>query len=94
MPKIQTSSSVCFHLQPTLGSVASSHPAAVPDPAAPVEVATVNGVDLEKAKQLTQAVAEQVRSLVGSLNANVEFTFYAILFRIAVFIIWNKIIEI
>ncbi|XP_028261747.1 methionine--tRNA ligase, cytoplasmic isoform X2 [Parambassis ranga] len=45
--------------QPTLGSAASSHPAAVPAPAAPVEVATVNGVDPEKAKQLTQAVAEQ-----------------------------------
>ncbi|KAM7006505.1 methionine--tRNA ligase, cytoplasmic isoform 2-T2 [Tautogolabrus adspersus] len=40
---------------------ASTQPAAVPAPAAPAaaEVAAVNGVDPEKAKQLTQAVAEQ-----------------------------------
>lgn len=36
--------------------------------AAAAEVAPVNGVDPEKAKQLTQAVAEQVRSL-ASVNA-------------------------
>ena len=35
-------------------------------PAAAAEVATVNGVDPEKAKQLTQAVAEQVRVLANS----------------------------
>ncbi|XP_023138691.1 methionine--tRNA ligase, cytoplasmic isoform X1 [Amphiprion ocellaris] len=40
-------------------SAASTQPAAVPAPAAAVEVVTVNGVDPEKAKQLTQAVAEQ-----------------------------------
>lgn len=40
----------------------------MPAPAAAAEVAPVNGVDPEKAKQLTQAVAEQVRSL-ASVNA-------------------------
>ncbi|XP_023253171.1 methionine--tRNA ligase, cytoplasmic-like, partial [Seriola lalandi dorsalis] len=44
----------------TAQSAASAQPAAVPAPAAPAaEVLTVNGVDPEKAKQLTQAVAEQ-----------------------------------
>ncbi|XP_069003046.1 methionine--tRNA ligase, cytoplasmic isoform X1 [Embiotoca jacksoni] len=43
----------------TLQNAASAQPAAAPAPAAAVEVATVNGVDPEKAKQLTEAVAEQ-----------------------------------
>ncbi|XP_076596184.1 methionine--tRNA ligase, cytoplasmic isoform X2 [Chaetodon auriga] len=45
----------------TAQSAASAQPAAVPAPApaAAAEVATVNEVDPEKAKQLTQAVAEQ-----------------------------------
>ncbi|XP_040015475.1 methionine--tRNA ligase, cytoplasmic isoform X1 [Xiphias gladius] len=44
----------------TAQNAASAQPAAVPDTAAPAaEVATVNGVDPEKARQLTQAVTEQ-----------------------------------
>uniref|UniRef100_A0A8D3ALZ0 Methionine--tRNA ligase, cytoplasmic n=1 Tax=Scophthalmus maximus TaxID=52904 RepID=A0A8D3ALZ0_SCOMX len=44
----------------TAQSAASTPPAAVPAPAAPAdEVAMVNAVDPEKAKQLTQAVTEQ-----------------------------------
>lgn len=62
-PPIQTSPRVCFRPQTTAQSAASAQPAAVPAPAA--EVAAVNGVDPEKAKQLAQAVAEQVRSLAG-----------------------------
>lgn len=39
----------------------------MPAPAVPAaDAAMVNGVDPEKAKQLTQAVAEQVRSLAGN----------------------------
>ncbi|XP_070814645.1 methionine--tRNA ligase, cytoplasmic isoform X2 [Chaetodon trifascialis] len=46
--------------QTTAQSAASAQPAAVPAPAAAAaEVATVNEVDPEKAKQLTEAVAEQ-----------------------------------
>ncbi|KAM3620931.1 uncharacterized protein V6R79_003820 [Siganus canaliculatus] len=45
--------------QTTAYKAASAQPAAVPAPAAAAEVATVNAVDPEKAKQLTQAVAEQ-----------------------------------
>lgn len=44
--------------QKTAQNAASAQPATVPVPAA-AEVTTVNGVDSEKAKQLTQAVAEQ-----------------------------------
>lgn len=43
----------------TAQSAANTQSATMP---APAEVAAVNGVDPEKAKQLTQAVAEQVRS--------------------------------
>lgn len=66
--KIQTSSCVCFLPQTTAQAAASAQPATVPAPAAPAaaaEVVTVSGVDPEKAKQLTQAVAEQVRTLAS-----------------------------
>ncbi|XP_039864387.1 methionine--tRNA ligase, cytoplasmic isoform X1 [Simochromis diagramma] len=43
----------------TVRNAASAQSAAVPAPAVAVEVGTVNQVDPEKAKQLTQAVAEQ-----------------------------------
>lgn len=47
--------------QTTAQKAAAAQPATAPAPAAPAtaEVAAVNGVDPEKAKQLTQAVAEQ-----------------------------------
>ncbi|CAJ1050404.1 methionine--tRNA ligase%2C cytoplasmic isoform X1 [Xyrichtys novacula] len=45
--------------QSTAQKAAGTQPATVPAPVAPAEVAAVNGVDPEKAKQLTQAVAEQ-----------------------------------
>lgn len=61
MPSIQTSS-WRFHLQTTVRDAASAQSAAVPAPAVAVEVGTVNQVDPEKAEQLTQAVAEQVRA--------------------------------
>uniref|UniRef100_A0A3P8SI51 Methionine--tRNA ligase, cytoplasmic n=1 Tax=Amphiprion percula TaxID=161767 RepID=A0A3P8SI51_AMPPE len=49
-------------------------PAAVPAPAAAVEVVTVNGVDPEKAKQLTQAVAEQGDKVRALKAQNAEKT--------------------
>lgn len=56
----------------TAQSAASTPPAAVPAPAAPAdEVAMVNAVDPEKAKQLTQAVTEQVRS--GDIKSQTYF---------------------
>lgn len=49
----------------TAQSAASTQSATKPAPAAAAGVAAVNGVDPEKAQQLTQAVTEQVRSLAG-----------------------------
>lgn len=53
---------ICLHLQIT----ASTQPAAVPAPPVVAEVKVVDGSDPEKAKQLAEAVAEQVRSLACS----------------------------
>lgn len=53
--------SSCF--QATAQKAASPAAAAVPVAAAAAEPATANGVDPEKAKQLSQAVTEQVRQL-------------------------------
>lgn len=53
----------------TAQNAANTQAATVPAPAAAAaaaEVATVDGVNPERAKQLTQAVAEQVRSLANS----------------------------
>lgn len=57
---------VCLRPQMTAPSAASAPPAAVPAAAAAAEVASVNGADPEKAKLLTQAVAEQVSWLLTS----------------------------
>lgn len=62
MPSIQTSS-LRFHLQTPFNK---AQPAAVPAPAPVVEMGSVNKVDPEKTKQLTQAVVEQVRSLAST----------------------------
>lgn len=59
---------MCSHHQKTLQNDASAQPAPAAAAAAPavgVNVTTVAGVDPEKAKQLTEAVAEQVRSLLA-----------------------------
>lgn len=64
---------VCFLPQTTAQTAANKQDATVPAPSAAAalaaEAATVNQVDPERAKQLTQAVAEQVRSLAdGKCN--------------------------
>ena len=50
----------------TAQSAASSPPAAVPAPPPAAAAAPGSEADPEKAKLLTQAVAEQVRSLAGA----------------------------
>lgn len=59
---------VCSLSQTTAQTAANRQAATVPAPSAATlaaEAATVNQVDPERAKQLTEAVAEQVRSLAG-----------------------------
>lgn len=53
---------MCSHRQKTLQNHVSAQPAAAAAPAVDVNATTVAGADPEKAKQLTKAVAEQVRS--------------------------------
>lgn len=48
--------------QKTTATTANAQAAAVPAPSAAAEEVTANQVDPERAKQLTQAVAEQVRT--------------------------------
>lgn len=59
-------SSVRFLPQTTTENAANTQASSMPVPAAVAEAVTVIVVDPERAKELTQAVAEQVRTLANS----------------------------
>lgn len=63
MSQIQASS-VCFLPQMTAQSTGNIQPTTVPAPAVSAETASLSAMDPEKIVQLTQAVAEQVRTLL------------------------------